>query len=223
MQKYKVRGFKIIVPMAIAAGVITSTATYSITNEPEVILAEAQKESETENYGLTAGVSAALYKITVPMATKEPEPEPVTTKERREVLVKSIDLDENESYLLAKIAMAEAEGEDTEGKALVMLTVLNRVQNKHFPDSIESVIMQYRNGTYQFECVQSGGRFWTTEPNEDCWAALELIQIHNWDESEGALYFERKTATSTWHSRNLKELFTHGKHTFYTTKEEASE
>ena len=31
------------------------------------------------------------------------------------------------AYLLMKIAMAEAEDEDTEGKALVMMVVLNRV------------------------------------------------------------------------------------------------
>lgn len=38
--------------------------------------------------------------------------------------------------------MAEAESEDTEGKALVMLVVLNRVWDARFPDTIEEVIMQ---------------------------------------------------------------------------------
>ena len=36
-----------------------------------------------------------------------------------------ITFNSNDSYLLSKIAMAEAEGEDTEGKALVILVVLN--------------------------------------------------------------------------------------------------
>lgn len=44
--------------------------------------------------------------------------------------------------LLAKIAMAEAESEPIEGKALVMLVVLNRVQSEDFPDTIEEVIFQ---------------------------------------------------------------------------------
>ena len=35
-----------------------------------------------------------------------------------------------DSDILLKIAMAEAEGEGTEGKALVMKVVLNRVENK---------------------------------------------------------------------------------------------
>lgn len=34
-----------------------------------------------------------------------------------------MDFDANDAYLLEKIAMAEAESEDTEGKALVMLVV----------------------------------------------------------------------------------------------------
>ena len=43
---------------------------------------------------------------------------------------------------LAKLAMAEAEGEDTEGKALVILVVLNRVQSEGFPDTVEDVILE---------------------------------------------------------------------------------
>lgn len=39
----------------------------------------------------------------------------------------SMDWDSEESYLLAKIAMAEAEGESIEGKAMVIMVVLNRV------------------------------------------------------------------------------------------------
>lgn len=42
----------------------------------------------------------------------------------------SMDWDAEDAYMLAKIAMAEAESEDTEGKALVMLVVLNRVWSR---------------------------------------------------------------------------------------------
>lgn len=44
-------------------------------------------------------------------------------------------------------------------------------------------------------------------------------QTADWDESQGALYFEKASDESTWHSRNLQKLFTHGAHTFYTEKE----
>ena len=119
---------------------------------------------------------------------------------------------EAERYMLAKIAMAEAEGEDTKGKALVIRTVLNRVNSEAFPDTIEKVIYQKK----QFTPIQNG-RYGRVEPDEDCYKALELVE-DGWDESEGALYFERSTDKNTWHAKNLKKLFTYGKHTFYTEK-----
>ena len=54
----------------------------------------------------------------------------------------SMDWDAEDAYMLAKIAMAEAESEDTEGKALVMLVVLNRVWSDEFPDTIAGVIFK---------------------------------------------------------------------------------
>lgn len=76
-------------------------------------------------------------------------PVPTTT-----AAIGSLDWDADDSYRLAKIAMAEAEGEDTEGKALVILVVLNRVWSDEFPDTIEGVITEdtqftaYGNGRY---------------------------------------------------------------------------
>ena len=128
-------------------------------------------------------------------------------------LVASMNWDAEKSYLLTKLAMAEAEGEDTEGKALVMLVVLNRVLDEKFPDNIEEVIYQPR----QFSPI-SNGRFDKVEPDADCWAALDLIMVDKWDESYGAIYFESESE-STWHSENLDFLFRHGKHYFYTDKE----
>ena len=110
--------------------------------------------------------------------------------------------------------MAEAESEDTEGKALVMLVVLNRVWDIRFPDTIEEVIMQ--DGAFT---PVSNGRYDKVEPDADCMKAMELITVEHWDESQGALYFEKASDESTWHSRNLQKLFTHGAHTFYTEKE----
>lgn len=103
----------------------------------------------------------------------------------------------------------EAESEDTEGKALVMLVVLNRVWSDEFPDTIEDVIFQKG----QFSPI-SNGRYDEVEPDEDCYRALQLIQTGGWDESHGATYFESKS-DSTWHSENLTFLFKHGKHYFY--------
>lgn len=146
----------------------------------------------------------------------EAAPEEVTET----TLVASRDWGAEDSYLLAKIAMAEAESEDLEGKALVIMTVLNRVWSDGFPDSIEEVIFQYNeiSDVYQFSVMQPGGRWWTTEPNEECWEAVEMVQTEQWDESRGATYFESE-GKSEWHQNNLEFLFKHGNHYFYTDKE----
>lgn len=166
-----------------------------------------------------------LQDLTADSKSKDPDPAPKaaimeyrTEEKFREVypaeseaesLVAIRDWDAEESYMLMKIAMAEAEGEDTEGKALVMMVVLNRVWSDDFPDSIEEVIFQ--DG--QFSPVREGGRYYTTEPDEDCREALELV-MNGWDESQGALYFE-SCGRESWHSRNLEFLFQHGNHKFY--------
>lgn len=128
-------------------------------------------------------------------------------------LTGSMDWNSEDAYLLAKIAMAEAEGEGLEGKALVMLVVLNRVQSNKFPDSISEVV--FEKG--QFSPI-SNGRYDRVEPDQECYEALELIEFEKWDESQGALYFESASA-SDWHRKNLKFLFQHGKHYFYADKE----
>lgn len=130
-----------------------------------------------------------------------------------ESLIKSYDWSSDDAYLLTKIAMAEAENQDTEGKALVMLVVLNRAWSEEFPDSIEDVIFQPK----QFSPV-SNGRWERVEPDQDCWKALSMIE-KGWDKSKGALYFESESA-SRWHRDNLSFLFKHGDHMFYKDKEE---
>lgn len=114
-------------------------------------------------------------------------------------------------YLLARLAMAEAEGESIEGKAMVIRVVLNREQSSDFPDTIEEVI--FEDG--QFTPVENG-RFERVEPNAECWEALKMVLIDEWDESEGALYFEAVyNGENTWHSENLEYIKTVGNHNFY--------
>lgn len=125
----------------------------------------------------------------------------------------SMDWNSEDAYLLAKIAMAEAEGEGIEGKALVILVVLNRVWSDEFPNSISEVIFQKG----QFSPIDNG-RYDRVEPDQECYEALDLIQLEKWDKSQGALYFESESA-SDWHRNNLKFLFQYGKHYFYADKE----
>lgn len=112
-------------------------------------------------------------------------------------------LSEEDKYLLAKLAMAEAEGESLETKVLIIMVVLNRVESKGFPNTIEGVIFQNSKGVYQFSPTMPGGRWWRVEPNEECFRAVDIVNETGFDFSQGALYFEACKGES-WHSRNLE-------------------
>ena len=166
-----------------------------------------EKEKSRPVYIATEEVAETTYTPEVEEATQPTE----TAKavETEEPLIASMDWDKDDSYLLCKIAMAEAESEGVKGKALVMLVVLNRVWSNEFPDTIEEVIFQKN----QFSPV-ANGRYDAVEPDEECYEALKLIQVDHWNESQDALYFESKS-DSKWHSENLEFLFKYGKHYFY--------
>ena len=111
-------------------------------------------------------------------------------------------------YLLAKLAMAEAESGSTQCKTLVILSVLNRVKSDSFPDSIQAVIFQCdaEKNVYQFSCI-SNGRWDKVEPNQDCYEAVSVVKNLEYDYSDGALYFESCEEKENWHSRNLDFLY----------------
>lgn len=176
----------------------------------------SDKGSEKVALSKEGGATEIPVKVTgTPVETLAPAtlaPEP-TEEPENQSLIMSMAWGAEESYLLAKIAMAEAENQDTEGKALVILVVLNRVWSDGFPNNIRDVI--YQQG--QFSPI-SNGRFDKIEPDADCWEALAMIMMDKWDESHGATYFESKSE-STWHSKHLEFLFRHGDHYFYKDRE----
>lgn len=178
-----------------------------------LVLTACGREAEREDAAEPVMEEAAEAVQTEPVTVETPEPVPTGQPKKASW---SLDWSAEDSYILTKIAMAEAEGEDTEGKALVILVVLNRVWDDSFPDTIEEVVMQEN----QFSPV-ANGRYDRVEPDSDCLDALELV-MDGWDESEGALYFESRSL-STWHQRNLKYLFKHGNHYFYKEKEVSHE
>ncbi len=74
------------------------------------------------------------------MGNTESIPSLKTMKSVSSGFTESRNLDTTEKIMLLKLAMAEAEGESTEGKALVIRVVLNRVQSEDFPGTVEEVI-----------------------------------------------------------------------------------
>ena len=111
------------------------------------------------------------------------------------------EISDDDKYMLAKIAMAEAEGESTKSKALVIATVLNRVKSNEFPNTVKEVIFQKSQFT-----PTSNGRWEKVEPNDDCYKALNMV-LKGEINSQGSLYFESCSNANNWHSKNLKYLF----------------
>lgn len=218
-----------LVAMTIASVIISACVYNNMVKVPIDDTQTIQQTSEVvETYQqlYTAGIATILISsfeineiekineidkiISTPEPTLEPT-EPQLTQEVEDFYDNmSYGWSSDDAYLLAKIAMAEAEGEDTKGKALVIMVILNRIDSDKFPDTIYDVIYQEQ----QFSPI-SNGRFDRVEPNEDCYKALEMIQLDKWDESQGALYFESEDCADNWHSRHLEYLFTHGGHRFY--------
>lgn len=120
-----------------------------------------------------------------------------------------LELTEEEKNMLLKIGMAELGNKDcTECIALVMRTLLNRVEADRFGSSVRSVLF----APDQFTPVMDGS-YYSAEPNDRCYEALDMV-IHGWDESQGALFYEWCEGES-WHSKNLHLLFQHCDVRFY--------
>lgn len=182
--------------------IITIIMIIALCNMPRVVIAEKEDASKSvsESYS---------NKTTTPYVSNLVTFEPQTEEESSEIEVDyypeftySKDWSAKESYLLARIAMAEAEGCNTQTKTLIIMCVLNRVWSDEFPDTIEEVIFQEN----QFSPIDNG-RWDRVEPNEDCYEAVKVVMEAKYDYSGGATYFENCADEDNWHSRNLEFLY----------------
>ncbi len=182
--------------------VITIIMIIVLCNMPRAVIAEKENTSKSvsESYS---------NKTTTPYVSNLITFEPQTEEESSEIEVDyypeftySKDWSAKESYLLARIAMAEAEGCNTQTKTLIIMCVLNRVWSDEFPDTIEEVIFQEN----QFSPIDNG-RWDRVEPNEDCYEAVKVVMEAKYDYSGGATYFENCADEDNWHSRNLEFLY----------------
>lgn len=189
----------------VSIGVATASLALLIIHKKAEVTQSPIIEVQTE---LTETELAESYPKEVPFAASSIDTEP--SEARYPEFTYSKDWDATDAYLLAKIAMAEAEDESIQGKSLVILTVLNRVWNPDFPDTIHDVIFQPN----QFEPIING-RWDSVEPDADCWEAVNLVQTAQYDYSDGALYFESADSDSTWHANNLTFLYQVGNQKFY--------
>ena len=181
--------------------IITIIMIIALCNMPKVI---AEKEDTSNKVS-----ESYSNKTTTPYVSNLVTFEPQTEKESSEIEIDyypeftyNKDWSAKESYLLARVAMAEAEGCNIQTKTLIIMCVLNRVWSDEFPDTIEEVIFQEN----QFSPIDNG-RWDRVEPNEDCYEAVKVVMEAKYDYSGGATYFENCADEDNWHSRNLEFLY----------------
>jgi spore germination cell wall hydrolase CwlJ-like protein len=108
----------------------------------------------------------------------------------------------NDYLVLARLISAEARGEPYSGQVAVGATVLNRVRNKQFPNTIPGVVFQVVDGYYQYSPVLDGQINLPPSPSakKAAWAALAGS-----DPTQGALHFFNPSKTKDrWvHSRQV--------------------
>ena len=150
---------------------------------------------------------------TLPVQTVPPEtilPVTVPTEAPAETTMPDVlTFTEEEEELLLKLGMSERGSTGcTTCMALVMRTVLNRVESPKFSSTIKGVVYAEE----QFTPVMDGS-FETAQPDWLCKEALNMVK-QGWDESQGALYYEWCEGPS-WHSQNLNLLLQHCDTRFY--------
>lgn len=197
--------------LALAAGLWIAKGTAERATQKIQLAREQTEEPTAVTAAVTADVPTTLPTQPVTIPT-EPETQPTTIPtepETQPTAAPAYTFTEEEERLLLKIGMAErGDTGCTECIALVMRTVLNRVESSRFPSTIKGVIYAQD----QFTPVMDG-TFESAVPGERCREALEMIKA-GWDESQGALYYEWCQGES-WHSRNLKLLLQHCDTRFY--------
>ena len=109
--------------------------------------------------------------------------------------------------LLSHLVYGEARGEPYTGMVAVAATVMNRVSDSRFPNSVAGVI--YQSGAYT--CV-SDGQINLQYDNNAKKAAQDAI--NGWDPTYGCIYyFNPNTATSKW-IWSRPQVLRIGKHIF---------
>lgn len=114
------------------------------------------------------------------------------------------ELSQDEIDLISRVVMAEAEDEPFEGKIYVIDTILNRVDSKHFPNTVHDVI--YQRG--QFTSMWNG-RFNRCSNNSQLDDTIKEENINR--KNSDIIFF-----TADHYGENGKPAFRVGNHYFAT-------
>lgn len=148
----------------------------------------------------------------IPQEEEEDPAEQVTYSEPLGARLTPREFTYEEAQMLMRIAESEAGNQGVDGMKMVMAVVLNRVQDKDYPDSIKDVIFQ----PHQFQPIQDG-RYYKVEISPEAHKALAYVE-------QGYPLDDQIVAFEIAANKTLERYFTYaytvGSHDFYITKGE---
>ncbi len=147
-------------------------------------------------------------RLIIPTGSNEPAPTPNNPSPGNSQGISSSEIE-----LLARLVRAEAEGESYVGQVAVAASVLNRLKDPRFPNTIRGIIYQVENGRYyQYSPVMDGR---INLPATATTLKAVHDALNNWDPSYGAIgFYNPRTASSSW-VRSHPVTTVIGNHVFY--------
>lgn len=121
-------------------------------------------------------------------------------------------LSQSDIDLLARLVTAEAGGEPYTGQVAVAATVLNRLKDPRYPNTVPGIVYQVDNGRYQYSPVLDGRINLPASPS-----AYKAVQdaLNGWDPSNGANGFYNPRKTNNQWVRSHPATASIGNHVFF--------
>ncbi len=170
---------------------------YSLAKKYGVPLQTLRKANNIYTYYIRIGqilnIPIMNPSTTAPVSTTTPAPTIAPTTPTAPAAV--INYSASELDLLARLIMAETQGEPYQAQLAVGAVVINRVQSGLFSNTISGVINQNINGYYQFSPVENG---WINKPANDSCIRAAKEALTGVDPTNGALFYYDNTTTNAW-------------------------
>jgi N-acetylmuramoyl-L-alanine amidase len=122
------------------------------------------------------------------------------------------DYDQEDLYWLSRIISAESQGESLLGQIAVGNVVLNRVKSSEYPNTIQEVVFDTKDGV-QFEPVSNGTI--TQEPTATSVLAAKLALEGANVVGESLYFYAPALSAGSWIVKNCTYYTTIGCHRFY--------
>ncbi|HZK23928.1 MAG TPA: cell wall hydrolase [Oscillospiraceae bacterium] len=128
------------------------------------------------------------------------------------VAVNNHNFTEADLELFARLVHAESAGEPFDGQVAVAATILNRVENERYPNTISGVVYQVESGRYQYSPVLDGR---INQPASESAKRAVREALKGLDPTAGATGFYNPAKTSNAWVRSHPVTTSIGSHVFF--------